>query len=79
MSCYANGVWKMALGTVMTTKVKGKQKRVRRPPTILGVDVAECIRMNADSIWLSQNQMWEEIVEPEEGPETSSEPDDILF
>ena len=79
MSCYANGVWKMELGTVMTTKVKGKQKRVRRPPTILGVDVAEFIRMNADSIWLSQNEMWEEIVEPEEGPATNSEPDDIPF
>jgi len=45
----------------------------------LGVDVAEFIRMNADSIWLSQNEMWEEIVEPEEGPATSSEPDDIPF
>ena len=63
----------------MTTKVKDKQKRVRRPPTILGVDVAEFIRMNADSIWLSQNEMWEEIVEPEEGPATSSAPDDIPF
>jgi hypothetical protein len=40
---------------------------------------AEFIRMNADSIWLSQNEMWEEIVEPEEGPATSSEPNDIPF
>ncbi len=63
----------------MTTKVKGKQKRIRRSPTILGMDVAEFIRINADAIWLSQNEMWEEIVEPEGRPATSSVYDDIPF
>lgn len=39
--------------------VNGKQKRVRRPPTIEGMDVEEFIRRNADPIWLQQNEMFE--------------------
>ena len=45
----------------MTIFVNGKQKRVRRPPTIDGLDVDEFIRRNADPIWLHQNEMWEYI------------------
>ncbi|MGD2012801.1 MAG: hypothetical protein PVJ77_19665 [Desulfobacterales bacterium] len=40
----------------MTIFVKGKQKRVKRPPTIDGMDVEEFIRRNADPIWLHQNE-----------------------
>jgi hypothetical protein len=54
----------------MTIFVNGKQKRVRRPPTIDGMDVDEFIRRNADPIWLVQNEMWE-YLEPME------EPDDV--
>ncbi len=43
----------------MTIFVKGKQKRVKRPPKIDGMDVDEFIRINADPIWLHQNEMWE--------------------
>jgi 16S rRNA U516 pseudouridylate synthase RsuA-like enzyme len=43
----------------MTVFVNGKQKRVRRPPQIDGMDVEEFIRRNADPIWLHQNEMWE--------------------
>jgi hypothetical protein len=43
----------------MTIFINGKQKRVRRPPTIAGMDVDEFIRRNADPIWLHQNEMWE--------------------
>lgn len=32
--------------------VRGKQKRVRRPPTIGGMDPDEFIQQNADPIWL---------------------------
>lgn len=39
--------------------INGKQKRVRRPPTIDGMEVDEFIRRNADPIWLHQNEMWE--------------------
>jgi len=39
--------------------INGKQKRVRRPVTIDGMDVDEFIRNNADPIWLHQNEMWE--------------------
>ena len=39
--------------------INGKQKRVKRPPTIDGMDVDEFIRRNADPIWLHQNEMWE--------------------
>ena len=42
----------------MTIFVSGKQKRVRRAPTIDGMDVDEFIRRNADPIWLHQNEMW---------------------
>ncbi len=49
----------------MTVLVNGKQKRVKRPPTIDGMDVDEFIRRNADPIWLHQNEMWEYIDQPE--------------
>ncbi len=38
--------------------VRGKQKRVRRPPTIDGMDAEEWLRQNADPIWLHQNELW---------------------
>ena len=43
----------------MTIFINGKQKRVRRPPTIDGISVDEFIRQNADPIWLLQNEMYE--------------------
>jgi hypothetical protein len=43
----------------MTIFIHGKQKRVKRPVTIEGMDVDEFIRRNADPIWLHQNEMWE--------------------
>lgn len=43
----------------MTIFVNGKQKRIRRPPTIDGIDSHEFILRNADPIWLHQNEMWE--------------------
>ena len=49
----------------LTIFVKGKQKRVKRPPTIDGMDVNEFIRKNADPIWLHQNEMWEYMTDDE--------------
>jgi hypothetical protein len=49
----------------MTIFINGKQKRVKRPLTIDGMDVDEFIRRNADPIWLHQNEMWE-YIEPQE-------------
>ena len=43
----------------MTIFINGKQKRVKRPPIVDGVDVDEFISRNADPIWLHQNEMWE--------------------
>lgn len=43
----------------MTIFVNGKQKSIRRPPTIDGIDADEFILRNADPIWLHQNEMWE--------------------
>jgi len=43
----------------MTVFMNGKQVRVRRPPTIDGMDAEEFIRQNADPIWLHQNGEWE--------------------
>jgi hypothetical protein len=50
----------------MTIFIRGKQKRVRRPLTIEGMDVEEFIRLNADPIWLHQNELWEYMELPEE-------------
>jgi len=50
----------------MTIFINGKQKRVKRPPTIDGMDVDEFIRRNADPIWLHQNEMWEYMADDEE-------------
>ena len=47
----------------MTVFINGKQKRVRRPSTIVGMDVDEFIRRNADPIFLLQNEMYEELYE----------------
>ena len=41
--------------------MNGKQVKIKRPPTIDGMDVDEFIRRNADPIWLHQNEMWEYI------------------
>jgi len=45
----------------MTIFINGKQKRVKRPPTIDGINVDEYIKRNADPIWLHQNEMWKYI------------------
>ncbi len=51
----------------MKVFMNGKQKRVKRPPTIDGMDVDEFIRINADPIWLHQNEMWEDMELDEDG------------
>ena len=43
----------------MTIFIGGKQKRIKRPPTVEGMDIDEFIRKNTDPIWLHQNEMWE--------------------
>ena len=43
----------------MTVFINGKQKRIKRPLTIEGMDADEFILRNADPIWLHQNEMWE--------------------
>ena len=50
----------------MTVFMNGKQKRIKQPPTIDGMDVEEFIRRNADPIWLHQNEMWEYIDQNED-------------
>jgi hypothetical protein len=49
-----------------TIFINGKQRRVKRPPTIDGIDIDEFIRRNADPIWLHQNEMWEYMVDEDE-------------
>jgi len=43
----------------MTIFVNGKQKRVKRPLTVEGMDIDGFIRQNADPIWLHVNGLWE--------------------
>jgi len=65
----------------MWTFINGKQVRVKRPPTIDGMDVDEFIERNADPIWLHQNEMWEYIhtEETDEECEKFSDNDDLPF
>lgn len=51
----------------MTIFINGKQKRVKCPPTIDGIDLDDFIQSNADPVWLHQNEMWEDM--DSEGPE----------
>jgi len=53
-----------------TVFIGGKMKRVRRPPTIDGMDVHEFIRRNADPIFLHEMGMWE-LMEPDGMPADS--------
>lgn len=46
---------------IMIVFVNGKQKRVKRPSTIEGMDVDTFIRVNADPLWLHQHELWEYI------------------
>jgi len=46
--------------------MNGKQVRVKRRPTIDGMDVDDYIVQNAGPIWLHQNEMWEYIEVEEE-------------
>jgi 16S rRNA U516 pseudouridylate synthase RsuA-like enzyme len=46
--------------------INGKQKRVKRPATIEGMDPEEYIRRNADPIWLHQEGLWEYLDERED-------------
>ena len=41
--------------------MNGKQVKVKRPPTIDGMDIDGFIQQNADPVWLHQNDMWEYI------------------
>ncbi|MCI5121569.1 MAG: hypothetical protein D3908_10340 [Candidatus Electrothrix sp. AUS4] len=49
-----------------TIFINGKQKRVRRPPSIDGMSVDEFIARNADPIWLHQNGYHELLAEWED-------------
>jgi len=63
----------------MTIFLNGKQKRVRRPPTIDGMDVDEFILHNADPIWLVQNEMWELLAERNDSIGQINSDDDPFF
>lgn len=61
--------------------MNGRQKRVRRPVLIEGLDPDEFIARNADPIWLHQNEMWEHLPEDEGSGigSTQADDDDIPF
>lgn len=42
----------------MTIFINGKQKRVKRPPTIDGMPADNFVLSNADAIWLHQHGEW---------------------
>jgi hypothetical protein len=48
-----------------TVFIRGKMKRVKRPPTVEGMSVDDFIRANADPIFLHQEEMWDLLMELE--------------
>ena len=54
----------------MTVFINGRQKRIKRPPTIDGMSADEFVRRNADPIWLHQNEMWEHMDQDEDEDKT---------
>ena len=50
--------------------MNGKQVRIKRPPTIEGMSVDDYIQQNADSIWLHQNEVWENMDQCQHQEET---------
>jgi 16S rRNA U516 pseudouridylate synthase RsuA-like enzyme len=74
-----------------TVFINGKQKRVRRVPTIEGLPVDEFIARNADPVWLMQNGYYELLHEhecergrqqpapAESAPEPSDDDDELPF
>jgi hypothetical protein len=61
-----------------TVFVNGKQKRVRRPPTIDGMDAEEFIRRNADLIFLHEHEMWE-LMEESDAPAAADDEEPDIF
>lgn len=61
-----------------TIFINGKQKRVKREPTIDGIPEDEFIRRNADPIFLHQNEMYEELheLEMEQNAAIEKQPDE---
>ncbi len=52
--------------------MNGKEVRIKRPPTIDGMDVEDFIRQNTDPIWLHQNEMWEYMESEEESDDNEN-------
>ena len=63
----------------MTVFMNGKQKRVKRPPTMDGISLEEFILRNADPIWLHQNEMWEYKDQNENKDHTSLDDGEVPF
>ena len=63
----------------MTVFMNGKQKRVKRPPTMDGISVEEFILRNADPIWLHQNEMREYIDQDENNGDTFLDDGEVPF
>lgn len=61
-----------------TVFVGGKMKRVRRPPTIDGLDVEEFIRRNADPAFLHEMEMWWLMEQPDASADADDEEPDIF-
>jgi len=54
--------------------MNGKQVRIKRPPTIDGMDIEDYVRQNSDPMWLHQNEMWEHMESEEYDNDDVKEP-----
>ena len=68
---------KLEKAQFMTIFINGKQKRVRRPVLIDGLDPDEFYLRNADSIALHQDGHWESIAAAEQGDIAVTDTNDV--
>ena len=54
--------------------MNGKQVRIKRSPTIDGMDIEDYVRQNSDPIWLHQNEMWEHMESEECDNDDANDP-----
>jgi len=56
-----------------TVMMSGRQTRMRRPPTVEGIDVEEFFRRNATAVELHQEELWY-LIDTDDPPLDTADP-----
>lgn len=60
-----------------TVMMSGRQTRMRRPPTVEGIDVEEFFRRNATAVELHQEELWH-LIDTDDPPLEAADPEEDL-